>query len=235
MYKVISQEEALKNRKYDGYKLCYIDEIPTTYTDYTPEAKAYRETEEWKEQDRLRSEKLHTQGYLSGDDPEFSLYRNPILKKGSELEDYPNPDYIKGKQVYYAYFTPISLEEQWGDDWDDCPYEYNAGTPYDSLYEEKDENGNWKEYEIIQVPFFINRHTWRPVKFPEDYGCYGNSPWCVRDINAGAIAWIYYPGDDRKTSNGSIVIPAGTNPHTFIEKIEKLNELVPYEEEEDDD
>ena len=55
MYNTIKIEDALK---YDNLKLCYIDSIPTTYHDYTPAAKAYRETDEWKEQDRLRNEKL---------------------------------------------------------------------------------------------------------------------------------------------------------------------------------
>ena len=31
----------------------------------------------------------------------------------------------------FAYFTTQDLEKQWGDDWDDAPYEHNAGTPYE--------------------------------------------------------------------------------------------------------
>ena len=30
----------------------------------------------------------------------------------------------------FAYFTSIPLELQWGDDWNDAPYEHNAGEPY---------------------------------------------------------------------------------------------------------
>ena len=29
------------------------------------------------------------------------------------------------------YFTS-DMSAQWGDDWDDRPYEYNAGTPYET-------------------------------------------------------------------------------------------------------
>ena len=29
------------------------------------------------------------------------------------------------------YFTS-DIENQWGDDWDDRPYEHNAGTPYET-------------------------------------------------------------------------------------------------------
>ena len=28
------------------------------------------------------------------------------------------------------YFTNKELSEQWGDDWNDHPYEHNAGEPY---------------------------------------------------------------------------------------------------------
>ena len=59
MYTTIKKEDAAK---YNKLKLCYIDEIERTYYDYTPEAKAYRETDEWKEQDRLREEKFHREG-----------------------------------------------------------------------------------------------------------------------------------------------------------------------------
>ena len=29
------------------------------------------------------------------------------------------------------YFTS-DMTAQWGDDWDDCPYEHNAGKPYET-------------------------------------------------------------------------------------------------------
>lgn len=222
--KSIKEIKAVKGeekKRLEGYKLCYIDEISTTYWDYTPEAKAYRETEEWKEQDRLRDEKFHREGHMSSDDPEFGYYANPILRKGSESQDYPNPEYIKGEQELFAYFTPLDLEDQWGDDWDDYPYEYNAEAPYDSKYEERDEKGNWKEYEIIKIPFYVD--SWK-VYQPKEWGRSSeNSPFCVRDINAGAVAWIYYAGEDRKSSKGSVAIHAGVNPFEFIEKIEKIN------------
>ena len=30
----------------------------------------------------------------------------------------------------WAWFTTNDLEEQWGDDWDDAPWQHNAGRPY---------------------------------------------------------------------------------------------------------
>ena len=221
--KTIKEVKAVKGderKRLKGYKLCYFDAIPLIYWDYTPEAKAYRETEEWKEQDRLREEKLHREGCMSSNDPEFGYWANPILNRGSECQDYPNPEYIEGKQEMYAYFTPLDLEEQWGDDWDDFPYEYNAGPPYDSKYEEKDGNGEWVRYEIIKVPFYVD--SWK-VYLPKEWRYGENSPFCVRDINARAVAWIYHAGKDGKSGKGSVAIHAGTNPFDFIKMIKKIN------------
>ena len=218
MYTTIKREDAVKFVK---LKLCYIGEINQTYWDYTPEAKAYRETEEWKEQDRLRTEKLHREGFLSSNDPEFGWGNNRILERGSDGKNYPNPEYIEGKQEYYAYFTPVPLNKQWGDDWDDAPYEYNAEIPYDDVYDENDER---TEIEIVRVPFYIPYDGGWSVRFPKDWGG-DNSPFCIRDINAGAVAWIFCHGGHRKSNTDSVAIHAGCSPLEFVEKINKINEL----------
>ena len=101
-----------------------------------------------------------------------------------------NPEYEPGKREFWAYFTPPEkFDEQWGDDWDDAPYEHNAGGPYDEDFIEK-EDGTYDRipYEIVIVGFAFPEFMW--VKLPKDYGC-GNSPFCVRDINRGAVAWAY--------------------------------------------
>ena len=218
MYTTIKKEDAVK---YDKLKLCYVDEINHTYWDYTPEAKAYRETEEWKEQDRLRTEKLHREGFLSSNDPEFGWGNNRILEQGSDGKNYPNPEYIEGKQEYYAYFTSVPLNKQWGDDWDDAPYEYNAEIPYDDVYDENDER---TEIEIVRVPFYIPYDGGWSIRFPKDWGG-DNSPFCVRDINADAVAWIFCHGGHRKSNTDSVAIHAGCSPSEFVEKINKINEL----------
>lgn len=210
MYTKIKPEDVVK---YDKLKLCYIDSIPITYWDYTPEAKAYRQTEEWKEQDRLRTEKLHRDGVLRGNDPEFGYETNPILKRGGDCQDYPNPDYIEGKQEYWAYFTPIDLDRQWGDDWDDAPYEYNAETPYDDYY---DDDNVRTETEIVKVPFYVPYDSGWDIRFPRDWGG-DNSPFTVQDINAGAVSWLF----DSRTKTA---INAGCSPAEFIEKIKTINE-----------
>ena len=44
--------------------------------------------------------------------------------------------------------------EQWGDDWDDVPWEHNAGRVYDEYI---------KGYEIIVIPFEC--HVYEPERF----------------------------------------------------------------------
>ena len=145
--------------------------------------------------------------------------------------DYPNPDYIPGEQTLSAYFTPLAMEDQWGDDWDDAPYEHNAGSPYDDVHNEK---GEWEEFELLEVLFYLPKHSW-DIKFPCDYGGL-NSPFCVRDINAGAVAWIYYRGKEGKSCKGAVAIYGGCNPAEFMERIRMIQNAVgPYEPEDEEE
>ena len=68
------------------------------------------------------------------------------------------------------YFTS-DIENQWGDDRNDRPYEHNAGTPY--------EDGRT----IKNIKF--RGHYTMPCDF------YLNSPYFVQDINNGAVPWAY--------------------------------------------
>lgn len=101
-----------------------------------------------------------------------------------------------------AYFTTQELSKQWGDDWDDAPYEHNAGRPYTPF---KVEGGRW---EIITLIYEAD------LECPCDRG-YINSPYSVQAINHGAIAWLSPPS----YSNSKIYIQAGTTIRDFIEKI----------------
>ena len=135
----------------------------------------------------------------------------------------PNPEYIDDVSEMWAFFTPV-FEDQWGDDWNDAPYEHNAGWPYDDTGDDNnlDENGRptWVEHEILQVPFAISDHRWW-VKYPDDYGC-GNSPFSVEDINHGAVAWIFGSkciGREKEFFS----IHGGETVTEFIKKIEEIN------------
>lgn len=104
--------------------------------------------------------------------------------------------YVEGMA---AYFTTQPVTEQWGDDWNDAPYEHNAGTPYaPSVHyyangERKLSPRDWNpdgtpRYQLLRVLFELE-HGHGELKAPCDF--YGaNSPYSVEAINAGAVAWL---------------------------------------------
>jgi len=108
--------------------------------------------------------------------------------------------YVDGNK---AYFTS-DFKNQWGDDWDDRPYEHNAGTPY-NFYQDK--NGVEQEIKLKEIYFDL------PVWY--DVPCSGtdNSRYSVQDINNHRVPWISYDGH---------YIFAGTSYSSFIKTIEEL-------------
>lgn len=201
MYSIINK----LNKDYSGWKLSYIDEIPSEIYESTPETKAYFETEEYK-----RNIELY--GY-SRQDPKI-VYKN-----------YPNPEYTPGTKEIYAYFSPVKeMGEVYGDDHDDTPYEHNAGIPYDT-------SDNDKEIEVLMIPFALPISSfWRgsceiDMKQPKDYGC-GNSPFSAEDINLGAVPWIFTRTCNYKYGNKGISIMAGISPKEFLEKVQEIKNLV---------
>ena len=89
---------------------------------------------------------------------------------------------LEGKEVRlcyidmpWVYFTSQTLENQWGDDWNDAPYEHNAGTPYES-----------DEWEIVKIAIECQ------LEVPADR--YLNSPFSVQDINALNVPWLQGQG-----------------------------------------
>ncbi len=80
--------------------------------------------------------------------------------------------YIGGR---CAYFTTQALNKQWGDDWDDAPYEHNAEVPYEPHVAGED-------WEITRVVFEA------PLDTP-DAGV-SNSGYSVEMINRGDVAWL---------------------------------------------
>ena len=191
MYKVLTIKEIrstlgsslIRNEfNLDKFKLCYITDIPTERTDWDEDSKRYmsRPDFSWEEEHKKYG------------------YNNPHLR----LIEIPNPDYIEGEQEYYACFTnKETLCDQWGDDWDDAPYEHNSGYPYDD-----------DSTIILEVPFAVPCYC----KFPCDYGG-GNSPFSVEDINCGAVPWIF-----GKNKGKVLIINAGISPKLFIEKLDDI-------------
>ena len=137
-----------------------------------------------------------------------------VYDESDEFKRYkevPFKDYIKGEQELYAYFTPIELDEQWGDDWNDAPYDCNAGVPYDT------DDAN-KEITIIRIPFAVKSYNYN---LPKDYGY--NTPFCVLDMNQLACAWIHDSVYDKNTHKykGTAIL-AGDSPLIFKNKLEQI-------------
>ena len=113
----------------------------------------------------------------------------------------------------FAWFTSCDLKDQWGDDWDDAPYEHNAGDPYDTHYVLKNSERIRVRHDLLKVAW---EGTWHDP-------CYHhhNSPWSVKQINSGAIAWLIpeesYRNDPEIEAQP---IHAGTDLLSFIQKIE---------------
>jgi len=114
----------------------------------------------------------------------------------------PRLCYIDG---CWAYFTTQPLGKQWGDDWDDAPYEHNAGTPYGP-------RGDERPWEIIKVAFEADLQT------PADFAA-GNSRYSVEDINQKAVAWLASPS----WSKDKISIHAGATVEEFCAAIKSVD------------
>lgn len=104
--------------------------------------------------------------------------------------------YVEGQK---AYFTS-NFEKQWGDDWNDRPYEDNAGSPYEHYFE------NEKEIPIYIETLYFETDDWSERK-PCDVGRFS-----VEQINKGAVAWVI---------TDKFCIQAGTTMKDFIEIITK--------------
>ena len=88
--------------------------------------------------------------------------------------------YVDGNIMYFT----DNFKNQDGDDWDDAPYEYNAGEPYEWV-DEWTEEQNLKDRGHIRMIAY-NSDRW--LEYPCDGCC--NSPYSVDLINRGATPWI---------------------------------------------
>ena len=97
------------------------------------------------------------------------------------------------------YFTNKELSVQWGDDWNDHPYEHNAGEPYSDSPEQ-----------IKKFMFYGN------FAMPHEKYQY-NSPYSVQEINQKVVPWLWkIQGWDNLPN---IYIFAGDSISTVMRKI----------------
>ena len=191
--------EDINPKEYEGFKLCYIELIsPTIYE--VPE-----EIEKKYEKARLEY----------GDRYQDFLWDHPKYR----CQEMPNPIFERGKHDTLFYFTPIDLNVQWGDDWNDAPYEYNAERPYDTHYE----NGERIEHNILVVTGSVRSHN---IKFPRDWGG-SNSPFAVEDINAGCVAWAASWNEKSEPYGKYLTLLAGDSVEKVIDTLNKISEVNP--------
>lgn len=106
----------------------------------------------------------------------------------------------------WAYFTTQPLDKQWGDDWNDAPYDCNAGAPYEWR------EGDGDRYEIVRV-------AWRgPFETPnERIEWRQRESWLsVDQINAGASPWLI-PYDGHAPAAAPIA--AGITLGEFVQRV----------------
>jgi hypothetical protein len=121
---------------------------------------------------------------------------------------------IKGNLCYIsgcgkAFFTTQPLSEQWGDDWNDAPYEHNAGYPYTFRADYDGKYNNKQPWEINYLYFEGDFET------PDAYVT--NSPYSVQDINNKAVPWL--KGDRYGKLAGKFEIWAGTSAEDFCRAV----------------
>ena len=89
-------------------------------------------------------------------------------------------DFDKKGNIVRFYLGEDNLKTWWGDDWDDRPYEHNAGLVYDKFV---------SSYIDIVFPF-----DWEIYEPGDDWNYNGNSPYCKEDfINRQAPCILAIP------------------------------------------
>lgn len=113
--------------------------------------------------------------------------------------------YVEGSHDdFTAYFTTQSIKKQWGDDWDDSPYEHNAGEPYLDI----------SRWDVVRVKF-------DGVFWETPCSRVRNSIYSVEDINGGDVAWLRFA-----YSKTTAEIYAGTTLREFIDIVRGLGEKI---------
>lgn len=120
--------------------------------------------------------------------------------------------YIKNDSVY---FTSREISKQWGDDWNDIPYEHNAGSPYMPSQTDIENNDIWNIY-VLKIDSVLKQPCDGTI----------NSQYSVEMINNKIVPWL-------QSSNNMISIYAGTSLSDFIEmfKINNIGKIyLPYKD-----
>lgn len=117
------------------------------------------------------------------------------------------------QDIITCYFTTQKLEDQRGDDWNDCPYQHNAGEPY--LARESDQ----EKWEIKKVVLYNKYETLHDPSWEKS-----NNGICVDDINLKNGWWL-------ESQDENLHIYAETTLEEFREIINNLENVDIIDEE----
>lgn len=123
-----------------------------------------------------------------------------------------------------AFFTTAMLEDQWGDDWNDKPWEHNAGRPY-----------HWADYRkmppyrITQIAFELD--GWHLPLSSED-GYRPHLWYSVEEINRKDVPWLEQDAWTVKEGYDPFKIWAGCNLESFIAIVQRHQGMIylPYQQ-----
>lgn len=127
--------------------------------------------------------------------------------------------YIEGSNL--AWFTSCEpFEEQWGDDWSDAPYQFNAESPY-----KWSEHKDTEPYELIPVYFWSSNYS-TPAELGIDTS--------VQTINRSWYPWLM-PSPNRSNIEVKTPIWAECTLDMFIRLIESTGGTIFLRKEDYDD
>lgn len=86
--------------------------------------------------------------------------------------------YVHGNVLYFT----DNFKNQWGDDWNDAPYEHNAEEPYEYDKEMSAEDNKYRGH--IRCLAYINSNYW--LDEARNKGSFS-----VEEINKGVVPWLY--------------------------------------------
>lgn len=121
--------------------------------------------------------------------------------------------YVEGGWAWFTTAPLVGNGRQWGDDWDDAPYEHNAGDPYEWA-EYMGERGI-PEYDLLRVAWHA------PQLEPPCELDHPNSRWSVEQINAEEVAWLTDPMYGSRPRIQRPVLLAGATVDEFVDSIER--------------
>ena len=228
------------------YVLCYIEEVPHTFFDLDPHSMKLVETPAYKKYAAKKKEYFddvlaREHSYSSYMVEEYNRIHDPEGNFRLDYCDYPHPDYVEG-YTHYFYFTD-NMSKQWGDDWNDAPYEHNAGEPYDddtniiripvrltykylqSLINDEDDEDYDKNMKIFNkmIKKYKGYNDNCVLQFPNDN--FLNSPYCVDDINHGAVAWLFFAKYDYGIKE-AVAIYGGDSIKVVNKKLKAIEKLL---------